>query len=97
MVNDYTIYNEIGRASHNRAFQSFYRSKSSHVFSQCLSLISGAYMLEVNKHARWIQLYNVLVFGISSIFGTVFRYLLIFHGIAALGTPNVPLLWVHNI
>ena len=25
-------------------------------FSQCLRLISGAYMLEVNKHARWIQL-----------------------------------------
>ena len=29
---------------------------SSHVFSQCLKLISGAYMLKVNKHARWIQL-----------------------------------------
>ena len=60
MVNDYTIYDEIGRASNNRAFQSFYRSRSSHVFSQCLSLISGAYMLEVNKHARWIQLYKCI-------------------------------------
>ena len=56
MVNDYTIYDEIGSASDDRAFRSLYRSRSSHVFSQCQRLISGAYMLEVNKHAREIQL-----------------------------------------
>ena len=48
----YTIYDEIGSASDDRAFRSLYRSRSSHVFSQCQRLISGAYMLEVNKHAR---------------------------------------------
>ena len=56
MVNDYTTYDEIGSASDDRAFRSLYRSRSSHVLSQCQRLISGAYMLEVNKHARKIQL-----------------------------------------
>ena len=78
----YTVYDKIGRASNDRAFR-LYRSRSSHVFSHCLRSISGAYMLEVNKHARWIQLkvnvtdhkYGI---GISSIFDTVFHYLPIF-------------------
>ena len=97
MVNDYTIYDEIGRASNNRAFQSFYRSRSSHVFSQCLSLISGAYMLEVNKHARWIQLYKCISIQYFIHFWHGIWVLANFSRLAALGTPNAPLLWVHNI
>lgn len=31
--------------------------RSSHIFSQWLRLISWAYLLEISKHARWIQLY----------------------------------------
>ena len=97
MVNDYTIYDEIGRASNNRAFQSFYRSRSSHVFSQCLSLISGAYMLEVNKHARWIQLYKCISIQYFIHFWHGISVFANFSRLAALGTPNAPLLWVHNI
>ena len=56
MVNDYTIDDEIGRASNDWAFRSLYSLRSSNVFSQCLKLISGAYTLDMNKNARWIQL-----------------------------------------
>jgi len=31
-------------------------SMSSHIFLQWLRLIFGAYVLEINKHTRWIQL-----------------------------------------
>ena len=31
--------------------------RSSHIFSQWLRLISWAYLLEISKHARWIQFY----------------------------------------
>ena len=69
MVSDYTIHDEIGRASNDQAFQSWYRSRSSHVFLQFF----GAYMLDVNNHARWIIQPKVNVtnhkcsIGISSI------------------------------
>lgn len=31
-------------------------SRSSHTFLQWLRLIFGAYVFEINKHTRWIQL-----------------------------------------
>ena len=60
-----------------------------------MRLISGAYMLEVNKHARWIQLkLNVTdhkcSIGISSIFDTVFRYLPIFLTVLRYWVPPMP-------
>ena len=71
-------------------------------FSQCLSLIAGAYlgayMPEKIKHVRWIQLNYVSVtdhkwsIGILSIFNSVFRYLPLF--LTALRnwvSPNIPL------
>ena len=54
-VNDYTIYDENGRASNYRVFERC-RTMSSRVFSQSLRLIFGAYMLEANKHETWKQL-----------------------------------------
>ena len=56
MVNDYTIYDKLEARPMTELFDHCTDQRSSHVFSQCLRLISGAYMLEVNKHARWIQL-----------------------------------------
>ena len=97
MVNDYTIYDEIGRASNDRAFRSLYWSRSSHIFSQCLRLISDEYMLEINKHVRWIQLQvnatdHRCGTGISSIFDTLFRYLPIFLTVLQYWVPlNIPL------
>ena len=47
-------------------------------------MISGVYMLDIKKHARWIQRLVVSVtdhkcgIGISSILDTVFRYLPLF-------------------
>ena len=87
MINDYTIYDEIGRVSNDRALRSLYRSKSSHVFWQCLRLISGACMLEVN------ETHHKCGIGISSIFDTVFRCLPIFLTVLRYWVPpNVPLI-----
>ena len=102
MVNDYTIYDEIGRASNDRAFRSLYRTRSSHIFSQCLRLISDEYMLEVNKHVRWLQLSvnatdHRCVIGILSIFDTLFRYLPIFLTVLQYWVPpNVPVREYHK-
>ena len=55
--------------------------KSSHVFSQCLRLIACEYMLEINKHTRWIQLWVSTTnhkCSISLIFNTIFWYLSMF-------------------
>ena len=67
--------------------------RSSHVFSQWLRLIDGAYMLAINRHARLLQLkvsvndHNCGI-GIWSIFNTVFRYLPIFLTVLRYWVPN---------
>ena len=51
------LYDEIGRTSNDLAFRSMYRSVQDLLtfFSRRLWLISGVYMLDIKKHARWIQ------------------------------------------
>ena len=58
------------------------------VSSQCLRLISGAYMLGVNKHARWILLEVNVTNHKCSIGVSIFAYFS--YGIAVLGTPQCP-------
>ena len=84
IVNDYTI-SMMKLVGHpmtvllDRCTSQFEESRSSHVLSRWLRLIAGTYMLEKNKHARWIQL-SVSVtdhkcgIGISSVFDMVFGY-----------------------
>ena len=70
----------------------------SYVFSQQLRLIAGAYMLEINRHARWIQLHVLkrkCGIDISWVFDRVFANFS--GGIAVLGTPNVPLFFFTSL
>ena len=69
----------------------------SYVFLQWLRLIAGAYMLEINKHARCIQLH---VFqkhkggiDITWIFDRVFANFS--YGITVLSTPQCPPLFLY--
>ena len=68
----------------------------SYVFYQGLRLIVGAYMLEINRHVRWIQLHVLkrkCGIDISWIFDRVFANFS--YGVALLLTPQCPPLFLY--